>query len=79
MPIRDEVHYVEDITDGTVLGPDVISVAVPLPSVGTAADYTPGAVLSSEEYFYAKCSKADLIGSAVFANTTAAFVTTADC
>lgn len=79
MPTRDEVHQVRDITDGTVLGPTAISVAVPTTTVGTAADYTPGAVLSSEEYFYAKCNKADRIGAAVFANTTAAFVTTADC
>lgn len=79
MPTVDEVHYRDDYVDaGPALPPTNLSVSVPASNAGTAADKNSAALFGDEEYFYSTCLASDLIGAAVYANTTVQFVTTAD-
>ena len=78
MPSSDEVHPTGNSTGGAALGAFTYAVTVPVPNVGTAAGSTQQALFGEEAYFYAQCDATDALGAAVYANTTLAYVTTAD-
>jgi hypothetical protein len=78
VPSSDEVHPTGNSTGGTALGAFTYAVSVPVPNVGTAAGSNQQALFGDEAYFYATCAATDALGAAVYANTTLAYVSTAD-
>lgn len=78
MPLLSEVHSVgRDLPTDSSLPVTPVVVSVPVSTAGTDTNDQP-AVFSDEGYFYAKCAAEDEIGNCVYANSTLAYVSTAD-
>lgn len=78
MPSSEEVHPTGSFADGTPLAGNSATVSVPIPTAGTQASNSQQVLFGDEAYFYAKCGPDDVVGAAVYANSTLAYVSTAD-